>query len=170
MSTTLPPSANRTPSGLILAGILVVCYSIGSAAAYFTASEIPTWYAGLAKPAFNPPNWVFAPVWTALYGLMALAAWLVWRTPRFGPGALPRRKGLILFAIQLTLNALWPPVFFHLHQIGAALAVILLLWIAILLTILSFWKIERYAAALMIAYLVWVTFATALNYAILRLN
>ncbi len=151
---------------LVLLGFFVLCYAVAIIGAFFTASSIPTWYAALNKPSFNPPNWIFAPVWTTLYGLMAIAAWLVWRTPR----SQSRRSGLTFFAIQLILNALWTPVFFYLHRTLPALILILALWIVILLTARRFWKVDRFAAGLMIPYLLWIAFASALNYEIYRLN
>jgi benzodiazapine receptor len=167
---TTPRQSSVAPSVIALVGFFVVCYGVAALGAISTTSSIPTWYAALAKPSFNPPDWIFAPVWTALYGLMAIAAWLVWRTPKTGPGSGDRRFGLVFFAIQLALNALWTPVFFSLHQLLLALLLILCLWIAILLTTLRFWKADRFAAGLMIPYLLWVAFATALNYQIYRLN
>jgi translocator protein len=101
---------------------------------------------------------------------MAIAAWLVWRTPKTGLRATSRLSGLNLFSIQLLLNAVWTPVFFHYHQLLAALIVILCLTVAILLTTARFWKVDRFAAALLLPYLAWVGFATALNYQIYRLN
>ena len=153
-----------------LLGFLLVCYAVAAGGALSTAPAIPTWYAALAKPSFNPPNWIFAPVWTALYGLMAIAAWLVWRTPKTGLRATFRLSGLNLFSLQLLLNAVWTPIFFHYHQLLAALIVVLCLWVAILLTTVQFWKVDRFAAALLLPYLAWVGFATALNYQIYRLN
>ena len=174
---TSRPSA-RTHSILALIGLLLLCYAVAALGAVSTAPSIPTWYAALAKPSFNPPNTLFAPVWTALYGLMAIAAWLVWRIPKDNPHTSyrqsgrqsGRRSGLALFAVQLLLNALWTPVFFHFHQLLPALVIIACLDIAILLTTLRFWKVDRVAALLMLPYLAWVSFATALNYQIYRLN
>jgi translocator protein len=154
----------------VLLGLFLVCYGVAALGAVFSASEIPTWYAALAKPAFNPPNWIFAPVWTTLYGLMAIAAWLVWRTPKLGLTSGFRRAGLIWFVVQLGLNAAWTPLFFHFHRLLAALFVILCLWIAILITLFFFWKAERFAGAIMLPYIAWVSFAAALNYQIYRLN
>ena len=128
--------------------------------------SIPTWYAYLHKPAFNPPNWIFGPVWTILYGLMAVAAWLVWRTPK----SHSRTDAVMLFGTQLTFNFLWTPAFFHFHATGLALVIIMLLWLAILLTALRFWRLSHLAAGLMVPYLAWVTFATVLNVEICRLN
>jgi translocator protein len=159
-------------SWLALPGFLLLCYAVAAVGAYATAPDIPTWYAALTKPSFNPPNWIFAPVWTILYTLMALAAWLVWRTI---PDALTtqgsrRVDALVSFYVQLALNFLWTPIFFHFHQLLAAAIIILLLWLAIALTIILFWRVRPFAGAILIPYLAWVSFATALNLAILRLN
>jgi benzodiazapine receptor len=121
------------------------------------------WYAALIKPSWNPPAWIFGPAWTVLYTLMAVAAWLVWK-----------RNGwsfpLVLYFLQLGLNAAWTPIFFGAHALGWALIEIIALWIAILLTLLSFRRVSRPAAWLLTPYLAWVTFATALNFALWRLN
>ena len=117
------------------------------------------WYATLDKPPWTPPSWLFGPVWTALYMAMGLAAWGVWRA---GSGR-PRRQALAAFGVQLALNALWTPVFFGLHRPGSALLVIGLLLVAIAVTIVLFGRIRRWAAALLVPYLAWVAFATALN-------
>ena len=166
MTTSTSPRRSR----LALLSILVLCYGVAALGALSTAPSIPTWYATLNKPSFNPPNYLFAPVWTTLYGIMAIAAWLIWRTPREGPTASRRLDGLMLFALQLALNALWTPIFFSLHNLLAAFIVIVLLWIAILLTTLRFWQLKPLAGALLLPYLAWVAFATALNLALLRLN
>ena len=104
---TLAPSVRKSPirPAAVLLGLFVVCYGVAALGASITAPSLSTWYATLAKPGFTPPDWLFAPIWTALYGLMAIAAWLVWRTPKHGPEAESRRSGLILFAVQLSLNA-----------------------------------------------------------------
>jgi benzodiazapine receptor len=124
------------------------------------------WYAGLKKPAWNPPGWIFGPVWTMLYTMMAVAAWLVWRRGGFAA----QRRPLTLFLLQLALNAAWSPLFFGLHHPGLAFIDLLLLWFALLGTIVAFWKARAFAGALLIPYLAWVTFAGALNFAIWRLN
>lgn len=124
------------------------------------------WFAALTKPSWQPPNWLFGPVWTTLYLMMGIAAGLVWRR---GP-APAVRDALAIYAVQLLLNALWTPVFFGAHALGAALVVIVVLWIAIALTIVRFWSIHRVAAALLLPYLAWVSFATALNAELWRLN
>lgn len=117
------------------------------------------WYAALDKPPWTPPAWLFGPVWTALYLGMGIAAWGVWQA---GSGA-ARRRALVVFGIQLGLNALWTPAFFGLHRPGLGLVVIVLLLFAIATTILLFARIRRWTAALLVPYLAWVGFATALN-------
>ena len=124
------------------------------------------WYATLRKPSWNPPNWIFGPVWTALYTIMAIAAWLVWKRGGF-PG---QRLALSLFLAQLLFNALWSPLFFGLRHPGLAFADIVLLWLALLGTVAAFWRARPIAGALLLPYLAWVTFASALNFALWRLN
>ena len=137
----------------------------GIAGSFFTVSEIPTWYEGLVKPALNPPGWLFGPEWALLYLLMGISLWLSWKRE-----AAEKSRAMWLFAAQLALNAVWSPVFFGTHSIGNALAVIVLLWAAIVLTILVFKKISRPAAWLLAPYILWVSFAAYLNYAIWSLN
>jgi benzodiazapine receptor len=148
-----------------LAGFAVVCLAIGAVGGLLTSSSVNTWYPTLAKPAFNPPNWVFGPVWTTLYLLMAIAAWRVWRS-----GAAGTRLALGAWLLQLALNLCWSALFFGLRAIGAALAEILVLLAAIALTAVLFWRIDRAAGALFVPYLAWVGFATMLNAALWRLN
>ena len=150
----------------VLLGWLVLCFAVGGISSIFNAHNIPTWYAALVKPPLNPPDWVFPAVWMVLYALMALAAWLVWKTRSSGC----RRRGLSLFLVQLWFNFLWSWIFFSRHQIGVALADILLLWVAIALTIYNFRKMSVTAAWLMVPYIAWVTFASYLNLGIWRLN
>ncbi len=147
-----------------LVGFLVVVFVAASFGAIFQPGA---WYAGLAKPSFNPPNWVFAPVWTALYVLMAVAAWLVWRDRgSLAAAAAP----LTAWLVQLVLNALWSWLFFGLHRMGLALVDIVALWFAIVVTIALFWRVRHVAAWLMVPYLAWVSFAMVLNGALWRLN
>jgi len=151
-------------------GILVcvlVCELAGFIGSVFTTPSIPGWYAGLAKPPFNPPNWVFAPVWTILYALMGLSAYLVYEK---GPKRSEVRKALAVFAVQLVLNALWSIVFFGAHMILGAAVIIVLLWVLILESILLFSKISKAAACLLIPYFLWVSFATILNISLYVLN
>ena len=124
------------------------------------------WYARLERPSFNPPSSVFGPVWTALYLMMGIAAWLVWKRDGF-TGA---RAALALYLAQLVANAAWSWLFFGRHAIGLALIDISVLWLLILATLIRFWRHSRPAGLLLVPYLLWVSFATLLNYAFLRLN
>jgi tryptophan-rich sensory protein len=154
--------------GLIAAAIsIAIALAAGGVGGFATASSVTTWYATLNKPAFNPPNAVFGPVWTALYVLMALAAWRVWRA---GPAAGRRRAALWLYAIQLALNLAWSLIFFGLRQPGPAFAEVILLWAAIAATTVLFWRIDRPAGLMMLPYIAWVSFAALLNFAVWRLN
>lgn len=160
---TTRPSKPAQAVGL-LAWLLIaaVAGGIGSAASLQAGS----FYAQLERPAWAPPAWVFGPVWTVLYAMMGVAAWLVWRVGGFGAA----RVVLILFLVQLAFNALWSWLFFG-WQLGAFSVVdIGLLWILILTTIVCFWRIRAWAGALLIPYLLWVSYAAALNYAIWSLN
>ena len=145
---------------------LAVCYGAAAAGAVFTSSAIPTWYSELIKPSWNPPNWVFAPVWTALYTMMGVAMWLVWRQGGIGTAAWPAAA----FGVLLALNVAWSAIFFGLHKPGAAFADLLALWLAILVTLVLFWQRDVLAGILMTPYLAWVSFAGAVNYAVWRLN
>jgi len=146
---------------------IVICHSAGFIGAIFTSSAILTWYDSLKKPFFSPPNWIFGPVWTILYTLMGISAYLVWRQ---GIHNSQVKTALIIFGVQLFLNAIWSPIFFGLRALFFALVVIIILWIAILLTILSFLKISKIAAVLLIPYILWVSLATILNYSLWVLN
>jgi len=132
-----------------------------------TMPNIPTWYAGLAKPGFTPPNWLFGPVWTLLYAMMAYAMWRILSLPASLPG---RSTAIATFFVQLGLNALWSWAFFGAHSPAAGLVVILALMVAIIATIRAFWPLDRVAAYLLMPYLAWVAYATALNAAVWRLN
>lgn len=146
---------------------IVACLAAGAIGSVFTRSAIPTWYATLQKPVFSPPNWLFAPVWTLLYILMGIAAFLVWRK---GLENRQVRIALIVFLIQLILNALWSVVFFGLESPLSGLIVISILWVAILVTVIKFFRLSRVASALLWPYLLWVTFAAGLNASIWLLN
>jgi tryptophan-rich sensory protein len=149
---------------LALAGFLILTLAVAASAAVATEPDVAGWYRTLAKPAFNPPDWVFAPVWTTLYVLMAIAAWRVWKVTGLFTQA------MALFLIQLALNCAWSFVFFHFHRIGLALVDIAALLVAIVATIWVFWRINRAAGMLFLPYLAWVSFATLLNAAIFQLN
>lgn len=149
---------------IIAIGVFELAGIIGS---IFTAPSINTWYALLAKPALSPPNWVFAPVWTILFALMGIAAFLVWR---IGWHRRDVKAALVIFAGQLILNTLWSIIFFGLHSPGGALVEIIILWLAILATILAFARISKRAAWLLAPYILWVSFAFYLNYKLWLLN
>jgi translocator protein len=153
---------NRT-SVLELIACLVLVFGVAAIASRFTPGP---WYAQLAKPAWNPPAWLFAPVWTFLYAAMAFAAWVVWRQAGWPAAAFP----LGLFLVQLALNGAWSWIFFGLHRPGLALIEISALWVAVLATLIPFGQISTAAGALFIPYLAWVTFAAVLNAALWRLN
>jgi translocator protein len=146
--------------------LLVVCFAAAGIGGAATSPNIATWYATLSKPSWNPPNWIFGPVWTALYISMAVAAWLVWRQGGLEQAKVP----LLLFAVQLVLNAAWSWFFFGFHAPGAAFIDIVALLAAIVATTTAFWGRSLAAGILMTPYLAWVAFATVLNFAIWRLN
>ncbi|MGV8879311.1 MAG: TspO/MBR family protein [Sphingobacteriaceae bacterium] len=149
---------------------LVLCISIpvalGAITGIGTASGVDTWFKTLNKPSFNPPNSVFAPVWTVLYMLMGISLYLVWQSPE----GKARRKALNIFVIQLLLNFSWSFIFFYFRQTGWALTEIVVLWCCIIAMIMLFYRVSKKAAVLQIPYLLWVSFAMALNAAIWRLN
>lgn len=159
-------TASRAKQWAFLAGFLAITFLVAGLSSALSVADIPTWYAGLKKPSFNPPNWIFGPVWTLLYALMAVAAWLIWR----GPASQPRSRGLLFFWIQLALNFFWSLIFFRWHQIGGGLVEILLLWLAIVSTIALFFRLNKAAGWMLVPYLAWVSFASVLNSAIWRLN
>ena len=140
---------------------ILICQLAGGIGSVFTFSAIPNWYDFLNKPQFNPPNWIFGPVWTILYTLMGISAYLIFNKDK---------KALMIFAVQLVLNAFWSIIFFGFHSILGGLIFIILLWFSILLTIAKFYKIDKNAAFLLIPYVLWVSFATILNYYLLVLN
>lgn len=144
-----------------------LCLGIGAAGSYFTMPQIPTWYAGLAKPAWTPPPFVFPIVWTTLYAMMAISLWLLW--DRLPPSP-QRAKALGWFAAQLALNAIWSPLFFGAHATRAALVVIALMFVAIAMTIRASRPLSRIAAWLLAPYLLWVAYASTLNAGIVAMN
>ena len=152
---------------LKLVVVIAVSEFAGILGSLFTTQSIPTWYAALAKPALNPPNWVFGPVWATLYLLMAIAAFLVWRR---GSENKYVKFALCIFCLQLLLNTLWSIVFFGLHAPWWAFVNIVLLWAAIAWTMVAFRKISHTAFYLLVPYLIWVSFAAYLNLAIAILN
>jgi tryptophan-rich sensory protein len=150
-------------SWLGLAVFLVLCFGVATLGGVATTPNIPNWYAGLVKPSWTPPSWIFGPVWSVLYFSMAIAAWLVWRK---GDALVP----LTLFGVQLALNCAWSWLFFWLHGPGIAFVDIILLWTAIAVTMVAFWRRSLVAGLLFVPYWAWVSFAAVLNFAICSLN
>ena len=150
--------------GLIV--LIVICFAAAGIGGAVTTPKIGNWYATLAKPSWNPPSWVFGPVWSALYFCMAIAAWLVWRQGGFSGATVP----LTLFGVQLLLNLLWSCLFFGLRSPGLAFLDVLLLWATIAATMVMFWQRSMIAGILFVPYLAWVSFASVLNFVIWRLN
>jgi translocator protein len=154
-------------NAMVLIAFVVLCEAAGVVGAMFTETGPDSWYAGLDKPAFNPPSWVFAPVWTVLYALMGFGAWRVWR--RLGPEP-DRSRALVVFGVQLLLNALWTPIFFGAEAPYLSMLVITALWLAVLGMLLTFAPVDPFAAVLNLPYFGWVTFAVAINAGILILQ
>ena len=181
---TQPPGRTGRSAGALalgLVGFLILCFGVAALGAVSAAHSVRTWYPTLVKPHFAPPNWVFAPVWTVLYATMAVCAWMIWKTPRRRSrrGSLRSPKdmqgaarvdALAIFYVQLFLNLIWTPIFFQLHRLLVSAIVSMALWVAIAATIILFWRVRALAAAMLLPYLGWVTFATALNLALLRRN
>ncbi len=161
----MPPFPPKHPwIGLILS--LVICFAAAGIGSVVTTPQIGNWYASLEKPSWQPPNWIFGPVWSTLYLGMAVAAWLVWRRG----GWADARGPLLLFGVQLFLNVLWSFLFFGLHSPGVAFVEVLLLWAAIAATMVVFWLRSTLAGLLFVPYLAWVSFASVLNFTIGRLK
>lgn len=157
----------RMPSLIALVISVMISLGAGAVGSLFTTPQIGGWYATLVKPALNPPAWVFGPVWTTLFVLMGVAAFLVWSK---GVGRKEVRSALVLFVIQLVLNTLWSVIFFGMQSPQGALVDILFLWVAILATMAAFAKISKAAAWLLVPYIAWVSFAAYLNFSIYALN
>ena len=145
---------------------LGICFAVAGVSGKWTAGEVQGWYRTLVRPGIAPPNWVFGPVWTLLYAMMAVAAWIVWQA---APST-PRTWGLVLFLVQLALNFAWSLIFFRQHALGASLVEIVLLWSAIGVTTLLFRQVSPAAAWIMAPYWAWVSFASLLNAEFWRLN
>ena len=156
-------SKQRQTLGFI--GWFVLSFA-ASAVGAVASIEAKSFYRQLVQPSWAPPPWLFGPVWTVLYAMMAIAAWLVWRKGGFRAN----RIALSLFLVQLVLNALWTWIFFAWHSGAWAFAEIVVLWVLIVATIVAFWRVRPLAGALLIPYLLWVSFAAALNYSIWQLN
>ncbi|MFA6551281.1 MAG: TspO/MBR family protein [Patescibacteria group bacterium] len=150
-----------------LCGALALCLGAGGIGSVFTTPVIPTWYAGLNKPEFSPPNFIFAPVWTTLFILMAVALYLIWQKGWQNKAA---RTGMIIFVIHLFFNTLWSILFFALHNPFLALLDIIILWLLIIVLMIKFYALDKRAGYLLIPYFLWVSFASVLNYFIFILN
>lgn len=146
---------------------VVTCLLIGYLSSFATTEALKDWYPSLVKPSFNPPNWIFAPVWTTLYIMMGIAVALIWQA---GWQKSEVQNAIMIFIAQLVLNGGWSMIFFGMHSIGGALFIIVALWILIAFCIKRFYTINRWASILMVPYLLWVTFATILNTSIYFLN
>lgn len=149
-----------------LALSLVLSLGAGAIGSIFTVDSVREWYPALSKPSWNPPGWVFGPVWTGLYILMGIAAWRIWEMP----ASASRNFALWLYLGQLILNAAWSGIFFGLKNLGLAASEIGALLLLILATTVCFWRLNPVAGAMLIPYCIWVSFATALNFAIWRMN
>ena len=145
---------------------LIVCLSVSGVGGAITATSVDTWYQALEKPAFNPPDWVFAPVWTALYLFMGVAAWRIWRFRALKAA----RIALVVFGLQLCLNVGWSFLFFGLQQINIALVEIVILLFVIISNMFLFWRLDRFAGLLFVPYVAWVSYATILNASLSFLN
>jgi len=163
MKTNTTINAGAMRSVVALGACLALSFAAAAIGGFFLPGE---WYASLRKPSWNPPNWIFGPVWTALYTIMAVAAWLVWKRGGFAGQRVP----LSLYLVQLLFNAVWSPLFFGLRHTALAFADIVLLWLAVLATVIAFWRSRLLAGVMLLPYLAWVTFACALNFALWRLN
>jgi len=146
---------------------LILPFLAGFIGSWFTFPNIESWYMGLNKPFFNPPNWLFGPAWTTLYILMGASFFLVWK---MGFGKKEVRLAVMIYLVQLALNSLWSIIFFGLQNLALAFMEITVLWIAILATIICFGKVDRNAALLLVPYILWVSFASVLNYFVMILN
>lgn len=163
MSSTSVSGRHACTQALALAGWLALTFTAAATGVFVSTGD---WYAGLVKPSWNPPGWLFGPVWTLLYAMMAIAAWQVWREGGWGA----QRRALGLYLFQWVLNALWTPLFFGLHRPGLAFVEILALNVAVLGTLAAFWRVRRLAGVLLVPYALWVAFAAVLNFTIWRLN
>lgn len=158
-------SSFKQATGIVVA--IAICELAGGIGAIFTTPSIATWYSTLVKPSFTPPSWLFGPVWTLLYALMGIAAFVVWNKGWNRPDV---RTAVYIFVFQLLLNIMWSVIFFGLHNPLAAFVNIIVLWVAILTTIISFGRISRTAMWLLLPYILWVSFAAVLNYSLWVLN
>jgi len=164
IQTMTMPAESPTKKIVSLLSILAICYMVAFVGAIAVNHSIADWYIAIQKPSWNPPAWLFAPVWTVLYGLMGWAAWIVWESGE------RKTAALVWFGVQLALNGLWSWIFFYFNKLLPGFIEISILWFAILLTAIQFGRIRPAAGWLLMPYLAWVAFAGALNFAIWRMN
>ena len=164
LATRSAPSRSYDIIGLAV--FLAICLGVSGIGGAVTATSVGSWYQALQKPSFNPPDWVFAPVWTTLYVMIAIAGWWLWRRV----GLRPARTAFAVYAVQLALNLAWSILFFSFRMIGAALIEVVVLLAAVLVTQLMFWRQDRVAGLLFVPYAAWVSFAMLLNAALWALN
>lgn len=162
-----PDCSSGMNNSLKLILSILLPLAIGALSGFFTVTGVGSWYQTIQKPSWNPPNWIFGPVWTSLYILMGIALYLVWKSDA-APAL--KRMAILLFSVQLVLNFFWSLIFFNQHAIGWALVEIIILWLAILVTIFVFARISNAAAWLLVPYISWVSFASILTYTIWKLN
>jgi len=166
MSEPTKDLLKRSRDLLGLSAFIILCLAVSGVGGAITVTSVDNWYQALEKPPFNPPDWVFAPVWTALYILMGIAAWRVWRLRSFKA----TRAAFAVFGVQLCLNLAWSFLFFGLQRIDLALVEIIILLCAITTNTIMFWRAERLAGLLFVPYITWVTYATILNASLWLLN
>lgn len=160
-------SPHPSSSFFSVIGWIVVCELAGIVGSVFTIQSIPTWYQTLTKPVFNPPNWIFGPVWTTLYALMGISVYRIWR---LGMRREKVRDAVVLFCMHLALNAIWSPVFFGARNIPLAFAIIAIMWLTLIALIFRFERLDKQSAYLLTPYLAWISFAMVLNYNLWILN
>jgi tryptophan-rich sensory protein len=146
---------------------IAIPLAVGGISGFFTVTGVESWYQTINKPSWNPPGWIFGPVWTTLYAMMGIALFLIWKSDS---SDMLKKTAIALFAVQLILNFFWSFIFFDQHQIGWALVEIIVMWVFILLTIFAFGNVSKLAAWLLVPYISWVSFATILNYTIWKMN
>jgi translocator protein len=146
---------------------IAIPVAIGATSGFFTVTGVESWYQTINKPSWNPPSWIFGPVWTSLYVMMGIALYLVWKSDS---SSILKKTAFILFAVQLLFNFFWSFIFFNQQQVGWALVEMLIMWVLILLTIFAFANVSKTAAWLLVPYIVWVSFAAILNFTIWKLN
>jgi translocator protein len=146
---------------------IAIPLAIGATSGFFTVTGVESWYQTINKPSWNPPSWIFGPVWTSLYVMMGIALYLVWKSDS---STILKKTAIILFAAQLLFNFFWSFIFFNQQLIGWALVEMIMLWVLILLTIFAFANVSKTAAWLLVPYIAWVSFAAILNFTIWRLN